>query len=300
MKMFAAQPLRYDKNRIFTRLKITPDRQSASVLQTEALFVILLKNHVGRNAMTLQEFFAENPSVAVALSGGVDSAYLLYAASRLAQHVKAYCVASPFQPQFELDTARALAERCGVPLEFILLDILAVPEAAANGADRCYHCKKALFTALCAKARQDGFSLIADGTNASDAEDDRPGMRALRELGVRSPLRECGLTKARIRTLAREAGIEVWNRPAYACLATRVATGETITQELLEHIEQAENALFAMGYSDFRVRVRHGEALLQLPAEQLESAQNQWITIRQMLETHFTQATLDPKPRRST
>ncbi len=250
--------------------------------------------------MTLQEFFAENPSVAVALSGGVDSAYLLHAASRWAQHVKAYCVASPFQPQFELDTAKALAERCSVPLEFIKLDILAVPEAAANGADRCYHCKKALFTALCHRAQQDGFSLIADGTNASDAEDDRPGMRALRELGIRSPLRECGLTKERIRALAREAGIEVWNRPAYACLATRVATGETITQELLAHIEQAENALFAIGYSDFRVRVRHGEALLQLPAEQLETAQNQWETIRQMLETHFTRATLDTKPRRST
>ena len=250
--------------------------------------------------MTLQEFFAENPSVAVALSGGVDSAYLLHAASRWAQHVKAYCVASPFQPQFELDTAKALAERCGVPLEFIKLDILSVPEATANGADRCYHCKKALFTTLCRKARQDGFSLIADGTNASDAEDDRPGMKALRELGVRSPLRECNLTKERIRTLAREADIAVWNRPAYACLATRVATGEVITSELLSRIEQAENTLFAMGYSDFRVRVCHGEALLQLPAEQLETAENHWNIIRPMLENHFTRATLDTKPRRST
>ena len=250
--------------------------------------------------MTLQEFFAENPSVAVALSGGVDSAYLLYAASRWARHVKAYCVASPFQPQFELDTAGALAEFCGVPLEFIKLDILTVPEAAANGPDRCYHCKKSLFTALCTKARKDGFPLVADGTNASDAEDDRPGMRALRELGVRSPLRECGLTKDRIRTLAREAEIEVWNRPAYACLATRVATGETITPELLAHIEQAENALFAMGYSDFRVRVRKGEALLQLPAEQLKTAQIHWNTIQQMLENHFIRAALDTTPRRST
>ena len=250
--------------------------------------------------MTLQDFFTQNPEAAIALSGGVDSAYLLHAAARWAKRVKAYCVASPFQPQFELDTARSLAEEAGVELRFLALDVLSVPEAAKNGPDRCYHCKKALFTALCKAASADGFLLVLDGTNASDAEDDRPGMRALRELGIRSPLRECGLSKAQIRSLAQEAGIGVWNRPSYACLATRVATGEEITPELLKHIEQAENGLFAMGFSDFRVRVKGGSALLQLPEEQHAEALARWAEIETLSKGHFAQVRLDPQPRRST
>jgi len=249
--------------------------------------------------LTLQEFFAANPAAAIALSGGVDSAYLLYAASRWAKRVKAYCVASPFQPRFEIDTARTLAQNAGVELQFVTLDILAVPDAAANGPDRCYHCKKALFSALCAAARSDGFPLVLDGTNASDAEDDRPGMRALRELGIRSPLRECGLTKEQIRALACQAGIAVWNRPSYACLATRIATGQTITPELLRRVEQAENALFAMGFSDLRLRIKGSAALLQLPQEQHIPARERWAEIERTLSS-FDSVTLDPQPRRST
>ena len=248
--------------------------------------------------MTLQDFFTENPAVAVALSGGVDSAYLLHAAARWARQVRAYCIASPFQPRFEIETAAQLAESAGVALSLIELDVLSVPDAAANGPERCYHCKKALFTALTEAARADGFPLVVDGTNASDAEDDRPGMRALRELGVRSPLRECGLSKNRIRQLAREAGIAVWDRPSYACLATRVATGQPITKELLRRIEQAENALFAMGFSDFRLRVRGNAALLQLPVEQHPAARQRWQELEHLLST-FDNVTLDSQPRRS-
>lgn len=247
--------------------------------------------------MTLQEFFTQNPNVAVALSGGVDSAYLLHAAAHWAQRVNAYCVASPFQPRFEIETAAQLAESTGVALSLIELNILSVPDAAANGPERCYHCKKALFTALTEAARADGFPLVVDGTNASDAEDDRPGMRALRELGVRSPLRECGLSKSRIRQLAREAGIGVWNRPSYACLATRVATGQLITIELLRRIEQAENALYAMGFSDFRLRVRGNATLLQLPGEQHPAALQRWQELEHLLSA-FDNVTLDPQPRR--
>lgn len=248
--------------------------------------------------MPLQNYFAANPSAAIALSGGVDSAYLLYAASRWAKQVKAYCVASPFQPRFEIDTARQLAKACQVPLQVLTLNVLAVPQAAENGPDRCYHCKKALFTALTEAARADGFPLVLDGTNASDAEDDRPGMKALRELGVRSPLRECGLTKEQIRSLAKEAGLPVWNRPAYACLATRVATGQGITPELLNRIEQAESGLFALGFSDFRVRITGHSALLQLPAEQHTAARQRWAEIERLL-SDFDSVTLDPQPRRS-
>jgi len=252
-----------------------------------------------RCAVALQEFFIQNPEVAVALSGGVDSAYLLHAAARWARRVKAYCAASPFQPQFELDTAQRLADSAGVELRFLTLDVLAVPEAANNGPDRCYHCKKALFSALCTAAASDGFPLVVDGTNASDAEDDRPGMKALRELGVRSPLRECGMDKAAVRALAKEAGIAVWNRPSYACLATRVATGQVITRELLQRIEQGENALFSMGFSDFRLRITGNSARLQLPREQHPVARERWSEIEQHL-AHFDGVTLDPQPRRST
>ena len=250
--------------------------------------------------MRLEEFFKDNPVVAVALSGGVDSALLLHCAGRMARRVKAYCVVSPFQPKFELETARKLAESAGVTLTYIELDVLSLPAVAANDSQRCYHCKKALFTALCQQAQAEAFPLVIDGTNASDAEDDRPGMKALRELGVRSPLRECGITKSAVRAMAREAGIIVWDRPSYACLATRVATGEIITQELLSHIEQAENALFAMGFSDFRVRIQENRALLQLPAEQHSRARDNWNSIETMLKTHFAHATLDNQPRRST
>ena len=153
--------------------------------------------------MTIREFFKENPAAAVAFSGGVDSAWLLHEAVRYAQRTAAYFVRTPFQPDFELEDARETAARLGASLTVVELDILADPAVAANPADRCYYCKKALFTRLLEAAGAGGFPLVLDGSNASDDVGDRPGMRALRELGVRSPLRECGVTKADIRRLAR-------------------------------------------------------------------------------------------------
>ena len=135
---------------------------------------------------------------------------------------------------------------------------------AGNPPDRCYHCKRSLFTALLAAAKADGFSVVLDGSNASDDAGDRPGMRALRELEVRSPLRECGLTKSDVRRLAREAGLPVWDKPSYACLATRVPTGTAITREDLGRVERGEQALAAMGFHDFRLRLRGDGALLQV------------------------------------
>ena len=214
--------------------------------------------------MKLEEFFAEYPKIAVAFSGGVDSAYLLYAAAKSGVLVKAYYVNSQFQPAFELADAKALAQSLGVDMEVIPVDILSCPEVAANPSNRCYHCKKALFTAIAAAAARDGFSCLADGTNASDDAGDRPGMRALRELSVRSPLRECGLTKDEIRARSEAAGLFTWNKPAYACLATRVPAGEVITEEKLEKTERAETFLHSLGFRDFRVRMSGGNAVLQL------------------------------------
>lgn len=219
--------------------------------------------------MTLPEFFSACPKAAVAFSGGTDSAYLLYAAKQAGAAVRAYYVNSEFQPAFELADARRLAEELGAQLRVLSLQVLTDAQIRANPADRCYHCKKRIFSEILSAAAADGFSVLLDGTNASDAADDRPGMRVLQELSVRSPLRECGLTKARIRRLSKEAGLFTWNKPAYACLATRIPAGEALTAEKLRAAETAEDALFALGFSDFRVRSQNGHARVQVPGAQL-------------------------------
>ena len=155
--------------------------------------------------MELNEFFAAHPEVAVAFSGGVDSAYLLYAAKRAAKRVKAYYACSAFQPQFELEDAKRLAAELDVQMQILPLDVLADAQVTANPKNRCYYCKKRIFGAITAQARHDGFTVLLDGTNASDDAGDRPGMKALEELSVLSPLRLCGLTKAQIRALSKEA-----------------------------------------------------------------------------------------------
>ncbi len=219
--------------------------------------------------MTLKDFFTDHPRTALAFSGGVDSTYLLWAARDAGAQVRAYFVQSPFQPRFEREDARRLAKELGAELCVLDLDVLADPEIAANPPDRCYFCKRRIFSVIQAAARADGFPLVIDGTNASDDAGDRPGMRALAELGVRSPLRECGLSKAEIRRRSQAAGLFTWDKPAYACLATRVPAGEAITAEKLRVTETAENALFALGFTDFRVRLLSGFARVQVPADQM-------------------------------
>lgn len=205
--------------------------------------------------MNLRDFFRENPKTALAFSGGVDSAYLLYAALECGAQVRAYYVKSVFQPRFELEDARRLAEELEADMRELPADVLADTVIAANPVDRCYHCKRRIFTAIAAAAAEDGFPVLMDGTNASDDAGDRPGMRALRELSVRSPLRECGLTKDRIRQLSKEAGLFTWDKPAYACLATRIPTGVAITEDRLRKTEAAEQYLTSLGLTDFRVRM---------------------------------------------
>lgn len=219
--------------------------------------------------MDLQEFFVRHPEAAVAFSGGADSAFLLYAAVKYARRVKAYYVKSEFQPRFELEDAGRLAGELGADMRVLNLDLLSVLRIGGNPPDRCYYCKKTLFGAVREAAWEDGFTILLDGTNASDQAEDRPGMRALAELSVLSPLRECGLTKERIRQLSREAGLFTWDKPAYACLATRIPAGEEITAHRLSITEAAEDYLFSLGFSDFRVRFAEGNARLQLREEQL-------------------------------
>jgi uncharacterized protein len=235
--------------------------------------------------------------MALAFSGGVDSAYLLYAAKACGCDVAAFYAQSAFQPEFERRDARRLAQQLDVPLNVVPLDVLAVAAVRDNPADRCYHCKKAIFTALLAAAEAQGYEAVMDGTNASDDTRDRPGMKALVELGVLSPLRLCGITKAQVREYSRAAGLFTWDKPAYACLATRIPTGTPITDEDLNRVEGAEAALFALGFSDFRVRLFHGAARLQLPGAQMAEAIARREEIRGALAPWIEIVMLDLKDR---
>ena len=247
--------------------------------------------------MELSDFFRSHAAGAVAFSGGVDSSLLVWAAARYGSDWRAYYVHSPFQPAFELADARQVAGQCGLPLTVLDVDVLQNETVAANPPDRCYHCKRLLFSAILDQARRDGCPLVIDGTNASDDAGDRPGMRALRELEVRSPLRECGLTKAGVRRLSREAGLPTWDKPAYACLATRVPAGTALTAELLRSVEAAEAALTELGFRDFRVRVRQGMALVQVTETQWPLAAARRDEIQKRLRPLFESTALDLAPR---
>jgi len=247
----------------------------------------------------LEQFFKENPKVAIGFSGGVDSSYLLFAGLRYGADVQAYYVNAAFQPQFEFEEAKKLANLIGAKMITLELDVLGNKKVLANPSDRCYHCKLAIFGSLVKRAKADGYPLIIDGTNASDDASDRPGMKALSEMEVRSPLRECDLTKDEIRRLSKEAGLFTWDKPSYACLATRIPTGCTITGELLERVEKAEDVLFSFGFSDFRVRVYNEAARIQLPASQMAAALDKREQIKEAIEPYFSIILLDLEERSS-
>lgn len=261
--------------------------------------------------MELRDFWQENRRFALAFSGGVDSTYLLYAALQAGADFTAYYVKSEFQPQWEFAEAQELAQELAQRLsqqspqsqqpgrlKILSLHALAEPAVAANGPQRCYHCKKRMFALIAEAAARDGYSLIIDGTNASDDAARRPGMRALEELAVRSPLRECGLTKEEVRRLSRAAGLSTWDKPAYACLATRVRTGEELTAAKLAATEKAEEYLFSLGLRDFRVRQAGGAARLQVRGEQLPLVLAKREAIVAELKKYYETVTLDLEVRK--
>ncbi|MDO4567870.1 MAG: ATP-dependent sacrificial sulfur transferase LarE [Clostridia bacterium] len=243
--------------------------------------------------MELHEFFRLHPKAAIAFSGGVDSAYLLYAALACGAQVRAYYVKSAFQPRFELEDARRVAELLHADMTVVEADVLDCPQIAANTPERCYHCKRRIFAAIAERAAKDGFETLLDGTNATDEYADRPGMRALAELAVLSPLRLCGISKDEVRRLSRQAGLFTWNKPAYACLATRIATGEAITPDKLERTERAEEFMSSLGFTDFRVRMAGDMAKLQVPAPQLEAVLERRRDILRELKQYYGAVALD-------
>jgi uncharacterized protein len=248
--------------------------------------------------MDLKQFFESVPEAAIAFSGGVDSAYLLYAAMQFGKRVKAYYVKTAFQPQFELEDAFRLAKELGADLQVLEVDILCETAVTANPADRCYHCKKVLFSRILQAAKADGFSVLLDGTNASDDASDRPGMRAISELSVRSPLRKCGLTKGKIRQLSKEACLFTHDKPAYACLATRIPTGELITSEKLQRTERAEAYLSQWGFRDFRVRSMGNTAKIQVREGDLSLLMEHREDILEELKKYYTGVVLDLEVRK--
>ena len=198
-------------------------------------------------------------SVAVAFSGGVDSSLLLYAAREaLGDNVLAVTVRTPSYPGHEARDAAQLLRELKIPHFEIGVDQLAVPGFAENGPERCYYCKRALFETVVEMAGMYHCSCVADGSNIDDEGDYRPGMKAIAELGIKSPFREVGLTKEEVRLLSREFELFTWNKPSYACLASRIPYGEVITAEKLQMIEAAEQILLDLGFAEMRVRC-HGK-----------------------------------------
>lgn len=237
--------------------------------------------------------------MAIAFSGGVDSAYLLFAAKSCGALVRAYYVKSEFQPRFEYEDALRFASELDVQMQVLEVKVLEHACIAKNPSERCYYCKQVIFDAIQKAAAKDGFFVLLDGTNASDEAQDRPGMRALREFCVYSPLRECGLTKAKIRELSKAAGLFTWDKPAYACLATRIPAGEEITPSKLLAVEAAEDFLFSLGFTDFRVRTQGKNAKIQLPEAGFLPLLEQREKILAEFRKYFDVVTLDLEARKN-
>ena len=211
------------------------------------------------------------PGLAIAFSGGVDSTFLAMAAKEaLGERCAALLAVSAVLPQRERKDAQHLADRIGIRLIEVESGQEDLQEFVENSPRRCYYCKKNLMGKLLRQAGQEGFTLLAEASNLDDEGEYRPGMQAVRELGILSPLRKAGLTKAEIRFLSKERGLETWNKPSFACLASRIPYGQRITGEKLKMVEKAEEVLWQMGFTQGRVR-HHGEiARIELPEEERE------------------------------
>lgn len=216
-----------------------------------------MKQEVQKKYENLIGYLGKLDNIAVAFSGGVDSAFLLHAAKEaLGKNVLALTINSPYIPDWEINEAKEITASKGI--EHQIVDVPVPEQIKNNPEDRCYLCKSFLFTLLKEFAKQRGFANLADGTNYDDTKDHRPGMKALNELNVVSPLLENHFTKNDIREASRELGLNTWEKPAYACLLTRIPYNTSIEVEILKRIEKAETYLIGLGIRAIRVR-SHGD-----------------------------------------
>ena len=254
-------------------------------------------NDLENKRKKLEQILEEMGNVAVAFSGGVDSALLLAVAARL-YHVKLMAVTatSVSYAEHEKNDAQRFAQRMGVKHRYLDFDQMSIPEFVANGPERCYFCKKAIFGAILAYAAEEGFTNVVDGSNADDLQTYRPGTKAMTELGIRSPLQEAGLTKAEIRKLSRDMGLFTASKPSYSCLASRIQYGEPITPEKLAKIEQAEDFLADLGFTHIRVRSYGTLARIEVEPSQISlmaqvNTRNKIVT--RLKELGYNYVTLD-------
>ena len=242
----------------------------------------------------LKALLKEFPGAVIGFSGGVDSTFLARVAREVLQdNVLAVTAVSDTYPEHQLTEARQIAGQLGLNLEIINTNEFNCADFVSNPPERCYHCKKELFLELKNFADQRGW-VVLDGANLDDCSDFRPGHKAAAEFGVRSPLKEVGLTKAEIRELSKELGLPTWNKPAYACLASRIPYGTQITAEALHRIDQAETFLTSLGFQQIRVRDHFPVARIEIGGTELPDAWQKRAAIAEKLhEIGFPYVTLD-------
>ena len=254
-----------------------------------------MNNTLSQKEAKLIDFLQKLPAPALAFSGGVDSALLLAACQKAKVDIKVFTAITPMMPAFERVDVMRLVFELDFKVAFVYPNPLSLPEFCSNDAKRCYHCKKLLFSTIKEEAKKAGCLSLLDGANQDDLGDYRPGMQATKELGVISPLLECGFTKADVRALAEKYKLSVAKKPAYACLATRIAYGEAVTKDKLAQIEQAEEALKALGLNDVRVRHHNNLARIEVAQQEIElvSTELRAKIITAVKDAGFAYVTLD-------
>ena len=226
------------------------------------------KNELEEKINKLRKILKSLKSVSVAYSGGVDSTFLLAMAKEvLGKNVLAITAASPMIPTFEIKEAKIIARKLKVKHILLKTSPLENPALKYNPKDRCYICKKSLFIKFLNLADKHGYPYLADGTNFDDLKSSRPGLKALSELGIKSPLAEAGLNKGDIRKYSKIMGLPTWDSPALACLATRIPYGEEITEPKLNQIDQAEDFIRSLGFKQVRVRYHFPIARIEIDPE---------------------------------